>query len=274
MSGAVGTGTLARRAVAGRRRWLIGWSLGIGAFVALNVGFWPAVRDQGDELNQSLEQLPESVKSLLGIGGGVDLFSPVGYLSGQVYALALPLLLLIAAIGAAASLAGDEERGLLETTYALPLPRWRVVLERWLAVMALTAALAAVALLAVVVTVGVVELDIGMAELVWATFAALLLTWASAALALAVGAATGRRATAIAVATVVVLVSYVVGSLADAGIGVFRRLEPVSLFGHYDAVGLLLGDRQVGSLVVLALVVAAAVAAACVAVGRRDLRAA
>ena len=110
-------------------------------FIVLNIAFWPAIDDQADAMNEMIDSMPESLKSLFGMGGGVDPFSSVGYLSSQVYALALPLLLLIAAIGIAGSLAGDEEHGLLETTYALPVTRARVVLERWVALMVLTAVL-------------------------------------------------------------------------------------------------------------------------------------
>jgi ABC-2 type transport system permease protein len=268
---------LARRAIADRRRWVIGWSIGIAAFVVVNIAFWPAIEDEAATMNEMIDRMPESLKSLFGMGGGIDPFSPIGYLSSQVYALALPLLLLIAALGVAGSLAGDEERGLLETVYALPVTRARVVVERWLALMALTAVLAIVSMVTVLVSTRIVGLEAGVGAVALATLSATLLTWAIAGIGLAVGAATGRRGVAISVAAVVAVASYVITSLADAGIGFFRHIEVVSLFTLYDVVETLAGVTPLGSmavmLAVMLVVAGVGVAVAVWAIDRRDLRA-
>ena len=156
---------LFRRAVVERRRWLVGWSIGIVVLVVLTLAFWPSFRDQADEMNDMMDNLPESVKSLIGMGGGLDPFSPVGYLSSQIYAFMLPLLLAIAGISVGASLAGDEERGLLETVFVLPATRRRVLFDRWLTMVVLTGLLAAVAFVAVLVTVRLVDMPIGTAAM-------------------------------------------------------------------------------------------------------------
>jgi ABC-2 type transport system permease protein len=264
---------LARRAIADRRRWLIGWSIGIAAFVVVNIAFWPAIEDEAATMNEMIDRMPESLKSLFGMGGGIDPFSPIGYLSSQVYALALPLLLLIAALGVAGSLAGDEERGLLETVYALPVTRTRVVIERWLALMALTAVLAIVSMVTVLVSTRIVGLEAGVGAVALATLSATLLTWAIAGIGLAVGAATGRRGVAISVAAVVAVASYVITSLADAGIGFFRHIEVVSLFTLYDVVETLAGATPLGSMAVMLAVACIGVGVAVWAIDRRDLRA-
>lgn len=263
---------LFRRSLADRRRWLIGWSIGITAFVVINVAFWPSFRDQSDELNDMFEQMPESIRALFGMGEGVDPFSPVGYLSSQVYTLALPLLLLIAGIGVVAGLAGDEEHGLLETTFTLPITRRRILLERWAAAVVLTSVLSAVGLVATVVSARAVDLGVGLAAMVWASVGVTVLTWAVAGIGLVVGAATGRRGLAITVASVLAVASYLITSLADAGIGVFETLEPLSVFTHYDVLRTLADGTPPWSLLVLVAVAFAATAAAEQLVGRRDLR--
>lgn len=266
-------GVFFRRAVASRRRWLIGWSLGIVALVVMTVAFWPSIEDKAADMNDVIDNLPDSLKSLFGMGGGVDPFSPVGYLSSQIYALMLPLLLLIAGIGAAASVAGDEEHGELEMTFALPVRRRQVVLERGLAVLATTGILAAVSFVSVLVLVRLVGLEVGTAALWWATVSALLLTWAFVAIALAAGAWTGRRAVALAVASVVATAMYVVTGLGDAGISFFRSAEPASLFTHYDVVHSLRDGSPPWSIFVLVAVAVLGLAVAAWAVDLRDLRA-
>lgn len=261
-----------RRAIADRRRWLVGWSIGIAVFVVLNIAFWPSFRDQSDELNDMFERMPDSLRALFGMGEGVDPFSPVGYLSSQVYTLALPMLLLIAGIGVAASMAGDEEHGLLETAFTLPISRRRLLLERWSAVVALTGVLSAVGLVTTLVSSRVVDLDVGIAAIVWASVGVTVLTWAVAALGLMVGAMTGRRGLAITVAGVIAVASYLITSLADAGIGVFETLQPLSVFTHYDALATLAGGTPPRSFVVLVVVMALGTAAAAWAIDQRDLR--
>jgi ABC-2 type transport system permease protein len=268
------SGVLFRRAIADRRRWLIGWSIGIAAFVVINIAFWPSFRDQSDELNDMIEQMPESIRALFGMGEGVDPFSPVGYLSAQVYTFALPLLLLIAGIGAVASIAGDEERGLLETTFTLPITRRRILVERWAAVVVLTTILSGVGLVSTLISARAVDLEVGTTSIVWASVGVTVLTWAVSGLGLVVGAATGRRGLAITVASVLAVASYLITSLADAGIAVFETLEPLSVFTHYDVLATLANGAPPWSLLVLAAVVVLATLAAETVIDRRDLRAA
>jgi ABC-2 type transport system permease protein len=264
---------ITRRALADRRRWLIGWSLGIVGLVASTIAFWPSFRDKADDMNDIIDKMPDSVKSLVGMGGGIDPFSPIGYLSSQVYALMLPLLLLIGGIGLAASVAGDEEHGLLETTFALPMPRRRVLVERWLSVMMLSGGLCVVTFVAVSAIARAVDLQVGVGALWWASVSAALLAWSFAAVALAVGALTGRRGSAIAVASVLAVASYLVTSLADAGIGAFRSVRSLSMFTHYDVLHSLNRGVPPWSLLVLVAVSLVGVGVAWWAIDRRDLRA-
>ena len=170
-----------RRALASRLRWFVGWSIGIVAFVALTLGFYPAFETESAQMNELFDNLPESVKSLVGIGGGVDPFSPVGYLSSQVYATLLPLLLVLAGITVSASIAGDEEHGLLETTFSLPITRRRVLGERLLAAATLSLGLSVVAWAVTVATAGAVGLEVGLLAMAWAsvTLAVLVLAVSS-----------------------------------------------------------------------------------------------
>ncbi len=264
---------LFRRALADRRRWLLGWSVGIVLLVVLTLAFWPSFRDKADDMNEMVANLPDSVKSLFGMGGGVDPFSPVGYLSSQVYAFMLPLLLAIAGIGIGGSLAGDEEHGVAESVYVLPVPRRRIVFERWLTMVALTSLLAVVTFVAVLVTVRLVDMPVGTMALWWASVTSALLTWSIAGLAVLVGAWTGRRGVAITVATVIAVAGYVITGLADAGIGFFETLEPVSLFTHYDVLHSLAQGRPPWSALVLVAVTLVSLGLALWAIDRRDLRA-
>lgn len=261
-----------RRALVSRLRWFVGWSIGIVVFVALTLGFYPAFENESAEMNEMFDNLPESVKSLVGIGGGVDPFSPVGYLSSQVYATLLPLLLILATIGLSAAIAGDEEQGLLETTYSLPIPRHRVLLERLLAVVVLSVGLSVVAWAVTAVTASAVGLDVGLIRMVWASVTLGILALAVSAITIFVGALTGRKAFAITVGSVASIGGYVITSLADAGIVFFERIEFLSVMSLYEILQVLVDGHPQWSLLGLAAVTAVFSAAATVVIGRRDIR--
>jgi hypothetical protein len=136
------------------------------------------------------------VQALLGLSGGNLLTSPAGYLDSQFFANILPVMLLVFAIGLAAwTVAGDEAAGSLELLLANPVSRLRVALARFTALVCLIAALAAVCVLALATLAPSTGLDHGLsvARIAAAATAAALLALTFAAVAFAVGAATGNR---------------------------------------------------------------------------------
>jgi len=262
------------RAVTTKKWWLFGWTLGIVALVTLTLGFYPSFRDQADEFNEMVEKMPEGIKSLIGMGGGVEPLSPIGYLSHEIFAFVLPSILMIASIGLASAIAGDEEHGLLETMYALPIPRSRLVIERLVASTVLLGALAAVAFATTLVTSRIVDLGVGVAALGWATVTALALTITIGSISLFVGGWTGRRAPALATGTTVAIAGYIITSLAEAGIEFFRAIRFLSVFSLYNVVDVLRTGSPRWSLLGLTAVASAFTALALVGISRRDLRSA
>ena len=70
---------------------------------------------------QDGQRLSEALKAFIAFGGDLDYVSGAGYLGSELFAFMVPLLLLIAAIGAGArAIAGEEERGTLDLLLANP----------------------------------------------------------------------------------------------------------------------------------------------------------
>jgi ABC-2 type transport system permease protein len=216
-----------------RRRSLLWWALGLAALVALNVAFYPSVRDD-PALRDYARDLPESVRALFA-GGELDIASPAGYLNSQIFALMAPLLLLIFAIGAgSAAVAGEEERGTLDLVLAHPIRRRDYVLQRFLALAVLVAALTIVLLATVAIGSLLVDLEISFGKLVAASLSAGLLALLFAAIALATGAIAPARARAIAVAAGLAVSAWIfdgLGRSVDA-LDAWRPLAP-----YYHALG-------------------------------------
>ncbi len=260
------------RLVLDRRRGWLWWSVGVGAAVAFVAGLFPSVRDN-ESFAEITEDLPEGLQSLFGIEPGTLITSAVGYLDARWFATTLPVLLVVYGIGlGAASIAGSEEDGTLELLMANPVSRTRVLFERVAAMVLLVVLLgvvAAVLLVAVAPPVGLDE-GIGVGGLVAATVGVLLMSLVHAALANAIGAATGRRAAALAVASVVAVAGFLVQGLATlaAPLEPFRWLSPWHWYLDADA---LTDGLSVASVVLPLAVGVLLVAAGWVLFVRRDL---
>jgi ABC-2 type transport system permease protein len=246
------------------------WSLGLVGLVALMVSVFPTVHDN-PSLSKLVEDYPEALKAFLAFGGAVDYTSPAGYLGSELFSFMVPLLLMIAAIGAGAgTIAGEEERGTLELLLANPLSRGRLVLEKAAAVTAEVLALGLVLLLSLWIGARLVGMDISFGHLAAGTVSAVLLAIAYGALALLLGAATGRRALAIGVTAAAAVAAYLVNGLAPLvdGLEIPRKLSP---FYHYAAGDPLRHGLSVGHSLVLVAIATAATLIAPAAFARRDL---
>lgn len=199
-----------------RRRAWIWWSLAMVVTVALVVVSYGAIEGQ-TELEQSMADIPDSLRVLMGIDAELTLTSPAGYLNSQLFANMLPLLLTIYGIGVAARvLAGEEGEGRLELLLAHPVPRRRVLTDRGVATLALLAALAVVSTAALLASSPVAGLDgIGLDDLLAASAGSLLLALLHTAVTFGVGAWTGRRGVAIAAGSAVTAGGFLVQSLAN-----------------------------------------------------------
>ena len=253
-----------------RRRSLLWWTLGLTALIALNVAFYPSVRDD-PALSDYAKDLPESVRALFA-GGELDLASPIGYLNSQIFALMAPLVLLIFAIGAGAgAVAGEEERGILDLLLAHPVRRRGYVVQRFLALAALVAALTLVLLATVALGSWLVDLEIGFGRLVAASVSVGLLALLYAALALAVGALAPGRARAIAIAAGLALAAWIFDGLAQA-VDVLEAWRPAAPYYHALGQNPLRDGPPWSGWALLAAVTAILVAAGAAGLERRDVR--
>ena len=190
------------------RRALVWWSLGLVGMAVLMTAVYPTIRDN-PELDKLVDQYPEALKAFIGFGGGIDYATGAGYLGIELFSFMVPLLLLVAAIGAGArAIAGAEERGTLDLLLANPISRRRLVTEKLAALAAELLILALVLWLALLVGVAAFDLDVSAAHLAAATASATLLAVAFGAISLAAGAAAGRTAVAIGVSAAGAVAAY------------------------------------------------------------------
>ena len=126
-----------------QRRSLVAWSVSLVLLVGMYVAVWPSVRDQ-PTMSDFLDQMPDAFRSLFA-ASGADMSTAVGYVQIELMSFMGPIVVLIYAIGAAASgLAGEEDRHTMDSLLANPVSRARVVLDKGAAMVLGTLLLATV----------------------------------------------------------------------------------------------------------------------------------
>jgi ABC-2 type transport system permease protein len=252
------------------RTGFVFWSAGLAGLVAMMVSVYPSVRDN-PALDKLVESYPEALKGFFGFGGELDYATPAGYLGMELFSFMVPLLLLVATIGAgSAAIAREEERGTLDLLLSLPVSRSRVVLEKLGALVAETAALGVVLWLALWVGAAAVGMAISATLLAAATASAVALAIAYGAIALALGAATGKRGFSIGIAAALAVAAYLVNSLAPLAV-TLEHMQKASPFYYYAASNPLQHGLDTPHLLVLVGITVGAAALAVVAFDRRDL---
>jgi ABC-2 type transport system permease protein len=250
-----------------RRRSTIGYAAGMALYMLVIVVLYPSFK-HSTELN-TLTQGNSAVAALFGATG--TLTSPAGWVDVNAYANFLPLIMLLLTIGyGAGAIAGQNEDRTLGLLVVLPVARDRILAQK-ITTMTLQATILAVVVAGCVYIGRAFGATLDPWHVATATLAVLLLSIDIGLIALALGAATGSRGTAIGIATAAASVFYLISSLAPA-VTWIRPFRFVSLF--YWAIG----DRQLangaglGAFAVLGAVAVAAGLAATVAFRRVDVR--
>lgn len=223
---------LVSKSLRDQRRALIGWTVGICAFLLLYLSIYPSIVSNPDLYGQAMAaKYPGALKDLM--GGLGDLTSGAGYLQVMAYQLFGPLLFIMSAVILGnRAIAQPEEAGTLELTITLPIDRRRLVLER---LAALALGLLAIGLVTFVLVAGMasaVDMGVPLGNIVAAHVGLCLLVLFFGTLTVAVGAATGRKGPALAVGGVWAVGGYVVETLGR-DVAAISWLRPLSPFHYY-----------------------------------------
>lgn len=238
-----------------RSRSLLWWTVAVLALSALVAAFYKSIAGE-DAYGDVFGSLPESLQGLL---GGVDLGTPVGYLSTEMYSFFMPAVLLVFAIGwATSSVAGEEENHTLDLLLAQPISRPSLYAQK-LAVLCLGIATLAIAVaLPVIGLADWSELRVP-ATLVWAATAQLAaFTAFVAVVALAASAVFGRKSIGIGVAAGLAFVSYLIDGFGKSidWLEPWRVLTPWYWYDVGEALTEGMPWRSFAVLVVASIIVA------------------
>ncbi len=217
------------RWLADRRRSTIVWTLGVVIVSVATAAFYPALENMsGDALASA-----GAMSSILGLGGGIDPSTPLGFLWAMNYSNQLPWLLMALGIAlGTASIAGDEEAGTLEYLLSKPVTRTQVAMARFAGVITILLVASLFNLLAVAATAPLFDLTtattttasdgstvtnpgVSFGDLVVGGIAAFSVALGSASVAFFIGAWRGRKAEAMGISAGLAVGGYVFYTLSN-----------------------------------------------------------
>lgn len=187
-----------------RRMALVWWILGSVALSLLILVLYPPIRDQANQFNQVINQLPQGIRQLKSGGSGsINVADPVSFLNSQLFYITLPIPWIILAVTRAGSLLGrDEQNHTLELSLARPISRNRLIFAKVASLIAEFLIIGFITLAVIVIAAPFFKLHIGTSRLALAAAYTALFSLSFGLIAftlLALGSLTSRMASAIAV---------------------------------------------------------------------------
>ena len=239
--------------------------VGLIAVMAVVGALFPAVGHSIGRL-----QVSAGVANLL---GGADYGTITGWFRSEIAIFYGPLVIgALAITGAAATTAGEEEDRILSLVLAHPISRSRLVLAKATAIAAIVIAIAFALWIGLIVGVAVGGGGITIAHITALSVQLAFFGFATGAVAIALGAGTGRKSLASSVAATVGILGWLTNSLAPL-VSAISWLKYLSPYYYYAGRDPLTRGIDVTGLVILAVLALVLTAAAVIAIERRDLRA-
>ena len=239
----------------------------IGLFaVLLAVGaLFPAVGHTIGRLN-----IPKGVSDLL---GGANYGTITGWYTSEIGSIYGPLVIAgLAIVGATAATAGEEEDRILGLVLAHPIRRSHLVAAKAAAIAGVVVIIAIATWAGLIAGVAIAGGGISIAHISAFAVQLAFFGFSAGAVAIALGAGTGRRSLASGGAAAVAIIGWLINGFAPL-VGAIAWLKYLSLFYWYGGHDPLSRGLDVGGLIVLGALALLLTALGMAGLERRDLRA-
>lgn len=268
MSGTIFTETL-------RRNWrqILYWGLSLavlGLYIAVVIPDVDALKQYAAVASN----MPPALLQMFGMEDAASLATPEGFITFGFFGYTLLILAVYAVIAGLGVTANDEDAGILDVVLSLPVPRWRVVLEKLAAYMLVMIAIIGVSFLGLLAGTQTSPLlrEVNMGRLVEGTLNMIPSSLLMIAFTTFVTAVLRRKSTATAVAATFIIASYFVDFLgAAASESALSSVRVLSFFSYYDAQSVVTNGLNLGNAGLLLAVTALLVVGSVWAFQRRDV---
>lgn len=208
------------------KRWgLLAWYIGLFATTVLIMLLFPTLRDT---FGKALNDVPDSIKGILGDANTYQRIN--GFIDIQVMAQMVFMTIIYGVILFTGVIAGDETEGTLQTLMAHPVSRTRVYFEKLAGVSILLAIANASVYIGTWIGALLVGESVNLWRLALACGSLYLITFTFSVIGFSLGAVTGKRGFAGAIAGAVAFASYIITNLAPT----VSALQTINKFSPYE----------------------------------------
>lgn len=246
------------------------WGVGF-ALYALALMFIVQDANILKQYGEIAKAFPPALLQLFG-GDATSLATPEGFLGYGFFGYMLLIFAVYSILSGLNITANEEDQGILDLVLSLPLPRWRMIVEKFMAYTLLSVVIIALAFVGLIAGTPFSALKIDSGKLLQATFnmlpsALLMLAFTTFAAALF-----RSKGVATVVAALFVVGSYFLNFLGEAASSsLFEQARRLSFFSYYDHNGVILHGLAWGNVVLLLAGSAALVAGSLWFFQRRDV---
>ena len=238
-------------------------------YVQLLLGwFWRALPE---EMFDMLDSMPEGMNAMFALFGGGDIGTPAGWFQIETFGMMAPIMIMIVTISIGSNaVAGEEAKRTMGLLLANPITRSRVIVEKTITMALYASIVGVVAFLGTWGGALVGGMDLPVENIAAICVLLTLLGIAGGALALAIGAGTGRKGTAIWGAVGAGVGLHLLNSLGEiADNPAWQKLSPFYYYLGSDPLNNGLDWSHVAVLVAISVVL---IALAFPLFQRRDIR--
>lgn len=204
-----------------------------------------------------MEAMPREMLQLAGIEDPAIIGTPEGFIGFAFFTYGAVMVSIYAVFAGLSITANDDDAGVMNMLLALPLPRWRVVIERAAAqaVFAVVIAMVGWGSLAAVGSFNPTAAALDPGTLLQASLAFVPVMLVVMMVTALLGVVIRRRSVAGAAAGAFVAISYLLDTVGGAaGTGLGDALERASIFAYFDGTALASSGLDTAMVVVLTAV--------------------
>ncbi len=266
MSGVVFVETL-------RRHWIamVCWAIGIALMAAYIIVIIPDMPTL-QSYTKLVQGMPSALLGALGVSDAAQMATPAGFLGYGFFGW---VMLVLAAYGVIYGLditSNDEERGTMDVVLSLPIPRWRIVIEKFLAY---TVAIVVIVLVSLVtllwgISRSALMTSISASQVIQSSFNFIPATLLVMAFTAIVATLVRRRGLAIAIAAVFVVASWLIDTIGRAAPST-DGLRAFSFLKYYDSQGVIANGLVAVNVIGLLVVALILLGGTIWAFNRRDI---
>lgn len=223
-----------------------------------------------------LESFPPAMLSAFGLSDAALLTTAEGFIAFAGFTYGSIIMAVYGVMSGLNIITNDEDSGMMNIILAQPTPRWQVIVERFAAYILITLGIGVMVFVGVFAGTLIFNLELDLMKMFLGAMNLVPMTLAIMGITTLVGAVFSNKMIVTGVAAGIILVSYVINTIADAidtaEVPLMGLVDKVSVFNYLQSEGIILnGHLNLVNITILLVITAVAIVMSVFAFENRDI---